>query len=46
MIECIAWFDDLFEEPTDIRRGVFHLGEQPGASTTFEPSAFARYRVA
>jgi L-alanine-DL-glutamate epimerase-like enolase superfamily enzyme len=46
LIECIPWFQDLFEDPTDIREGVFHLGEQPGASTTFEPGAFARYRVA
>ena len=46
MIECIPWLQDLFCEPADIRAGVFHVPETPGASTTFDERAFARYRVA
>jgi L-alanine-DL-glutamate epimerase-like enolase superfamily enzyme len=46
MIECIPWLQEIFERPADIRRGVFHPGDEPGASTTFDGDAFARYRVA
>jgi L-alanine-DL-glutamate epimerase-like enolase superfamily enzyme len=45
MIECIPWLQDLFVEPADIRAGVFHVGDTPGASTTFTPDALTRYRV-
>ncbi|MFC6155596.1 mandelate racemase/muconate lactonizing enzyme family protein [Kribbella jiaozuonensis] len=46
MIECIPWLQELFHEPADIRAGVFHVSETPGASTTFTDDAFAQYRVA
>ena len=46
MIECIPWLQEIFERPADIRRGVFHVGDEPGASTTFDASAFSKYRVA
>ncbi len=46
MIECIPWLQELFAEPADIRRGVFHVPDTPGASTTFDADAFARHRVA
>jgi L-alanine-DL-glutamate epimerase-like enolase superfamily enzyme len=46
MIECIPWLQEIFERPADIRNGVFHVGDEPGASTTFDAAAFARYRVA
>lgn len=46
MIECIPWLQDLFEEPADIRRGVFHVSSTPGASTTLTAEAFKTHRVA
>ncbi len=46
MIECIPWLQDLFVEPADIRNGMFHVSETPGASTTFDPTAFAKHRIA
>jgi L-alanine-DL-glutamate epimerase-like enolase superfamily enzyme len=46
MIECIPWLQDLFLEPADIREGYFHVSETPGASTTFDPDAFAKHRIA
>lgn len=46
MIECIPWLQDLFLEPADIRNGVFHVSDTPGASTSFDPVAFEKYRVA
>ena len=46
MIECIPWLQDIFERPADIREGVFHPGDEPGASTTFSREAFSKYRVA
>lgn len=46
MIECILWLQELFAEPLDIREGVFHLPETPGASTTFNAEKFIQYRVA
>lgn len=46
MIECIPWLQHLFAEPADIRDGVFHVPDTPGASTTFDPEAFEKYRVA
>lgn len=46
MIECIPWLQDVFAEPADIRQGSFHVPDTPGASTTFDDAAFARYRVA
>ena len=46
MIECIPWLQEIFERPADIRDGVFHVVRQPGASTTFDPSAFSKYRIA
>jgi L-alanine-DL-glutamate epimerase-like enolase superfamily enzyme len=45
MIECIPWLQHLFAEPADIRGGVFHVPMTPGASTTFDPGQFDRYRV-
>lgn len=46
MIECIPWLQELFVEPADIRDGVFHVPDTPGASTTFDPAAFEKHRVA
>lgn len=46
MIECIPWLQEIFREPADIRNGVFHVPETPGASTDFRDDMFARYRVA
>jgi L-alanine-DL-glutamate epimerase-like enolase superfamily enzyme len=46
MIECIPWLQEIFERPADIRAGVFHVGDEPGASTTFDEAAFKRFRVA
>jgi L-alanine-DL-glutamate epimerase-like enolase superfamily enzyme len=46
MIECIPWLQHLFTEPVDIREGVFHVPDAPGASTTFDPEAFKKHRVA
>jgi L-alanine-DL-glutamate epimerase-like enolase superfamily enzyme len=46
MIECIPWLQELFAEPAVIQDGVFHVPDTPGASTTFDPDAFARCRVA
>lgn len=46
MIECIPWLQHLFAEPADIRDGVFHVPDTPGASTTFDPDAFEKFRVA
>jgi L-alanine-DL-glutamate epimerase-like enolase superfamily enzyme len=46
MIECIPWLQELFERPAVIERGVFRPGDEPGASTTFAPDAFAAHRVA
>jgi L-alanine-DL-glutamate epimerase-like enolase superfamily enzyme len=46
MIECIPWLQEMFEEPADIRRGVFHVPDTPGASTTFDEAKFKEFRVA
>lgn len=46
MIECIFWLQDIFEEPLDIRRGVFFLPETPGASTTIRHDMFDKFRIA
>lgn len=46
MIECIPWLQELFVEPVDIRDGVFHVSDTPGASTTFDPAQFEAHRVA
>jgi len=36
----------VFKEPVDIREGILHLPETPGASTEFIPEMFKKYRVA
>jgi L-alanine-DL-glutamate epimerase-like enolase superfamily enzyme len=46
MIECIPWLQELFAEPADIRDGTFHIPATPGASTTFDPKMFEKFRVA
>jgi hypothetical protein len=46
MIECIPWLHEIFEEPADIRSGVFHVPDTPGASTTFHEERFNEFRVA
>jgi L-alanine-DL-glutamate epimerase-like enolase superfamily enzyme len=46
MIECIPWLQELFEEPADIVDGTFRVPPTPGASTTFAPAMFQRFRVA
>lgn len=46
MIECIPWLQELFQEPADIRGGVFHVSQTPGASTAFDPAMFTKVRVA
>jgi len=45
MIECIPWLQDLFIEPAVIKNGWFEVSDTPGASTSFEPKAFAAHRV-
>ena len=46
MIECIPWLQELFAEPADIRDGTFRIPATPGASTTFDPKMFEKFRVA
>jgi len=46
MIECIPWLQEIFATPADIRDGVFHVPDEPGASTTFDPDRFDEFRVA
>ncbi|WP_031239729.1 mandelate racemase/muconate lactonizing enzyme family protein [Mesorhizobium sp. LNJC405B00] len=46
MIECIPWLQELFQEPADIRNGVFNVPDTPGASTTFDRPMFEKHRVA
>jgi L-alanine-DL-glutamate epimerase-like enolase superfamily enzyme len=46
MIECIPWLQEIFAEPADIRDGVFHVPDTPGASTTFNEERFREFRVA
>lgn len=46
MLEYIPWILDLFEDPVEVREGMLHLPERPGASTTMRPQALERYRVA
>lgn len=46
MIECIPWLQDVFTQPISIEQGWFIAPEVPGASTDFDPEAYARYRVA
>jgi L-alanine-DL-glutamate epimerase-like enolase superfamily enzyme len=46
MMECILWLQELFVEPLDIRGGVFHLSDTPGASTSMNPEKFQEFRVA
>ncbi len=46
MIECIFWLQDIFEEPLNIRQGVFFLPETPGASTAIREDMFKKYRIA
>jgi hypothetical protein len=36
----------MFEEPADIRRGVFHVPDTPGASTAFDEAKFKEFRIA
>jgi L-alanine-DL-glutamate epimerase-like enolase superfamily enzyme len=46
MIECIPWLQEIFVEPADIREGVFHVPDTPGASTTFDQERFNEFRIA
>jgi L-alanine-DL-glutamate epimerase-like enolase superfamily enzyme len=46
MIECIPWLQEIFESPVDVRDGVFHVPDEPGASTTFDERRFHEFRVA
>lgn len=46
MLEYIPWILDLFEDPVDVREGLLHLPDRPGASTDMRPDALTRYRVA
>lgn len=46
MIECIFWLQQIFEEPLDIRQGIFFLPSTPGASTAIREDMFQKYRIA
>jgi L-alanine-DL-glutamate epimerase-like enolase superfamily enzyme len=46
MIECIPWLQEIFAVPADIRDGVFHVPDEPGASTTFDERKFDEFRIA
>jgi L-alanine-DL-glutamate epimerase-like enolase superfamily enzyme len=43
ILEYIPWIKDHFQEPIDVRGGVYKRPEQPGASTTILPSSFHRH---
>ncbi|MCV3736097.1 mandelate racemase/muconate lactonizing enzyme family protein [Rhizobium sp. TRM96647] len=43
ILEYIPWIKDHFEEPIDVRDGVYRRPERPGASTTVLEESFARY---
>lgn len=45
MMEYIPWLLDVFVEPMNYKDGVLVLPETPGASTDFDPDAFAKYRI-
>jgi hypothetical protein len=42
-LEYIPWTKDCFLEPADVVDGYFKLMQQPAASTTPTPAAWARY---
>jgi L-alanine-DL-glutamate epimerase-like enolase superfamily enzyme len=44
VLEYIPWIRDCFEEPMRVVDGHFQRPQQPGASTTPTPQAWARYR--
>lgn len=43
ILEYIPWIKDHFEEPIQVRDGVYKRPEQPGASTTPLAESFGRY---
>lgn len=43
ILEYIPWIKDHFQEPIDVRGGVYKRPEQPGASTTILPASFERH---
>lgn len=43
ILEYIPWIKDHFEEPIEVRDGVFKLPEQPGAGTTLKPESLAAF---
>ncbi len=40
-----GWWDPLFEEPLDIRRGVLHLHDRPGFGRSFAQDVIRKYAV-
>jgi L-alanine-DL-glutamate epimerase-like enolase superfamily enzyme len=46
LVECIPWAQELFADELEIRPGRLRPSDTPGASTTFDPAAFAALRVA
>jgi L-alanine-DL-glutamate epimerase-like enolase superfamily enzyme len=46
VLEYIPWIKDCFLEPAQVVDGHFSLPQQPGASTTPTPAAWAKYRQA
>jgi len=46
MIECIPWLQEIFAAPVDIRDGVFHVPDEPGASDHLDEGKFHEFRVA
>lgn len=46
LLEYIPWLRDCFEEPATVEEGFFTVPQQPGAGTTFKPSALEKYGVA
>lgn len=43
ILEYIPWIKDHFHEPANVESGIFRRPQQPGASTTPLPQAFAHY---
>ncbi len=45
MIEYLPWAREIFVEPIDVRNGVCHLPETPGASSGIRSDARARFAI-
>ena len=43
ILEYIPWIKDQFEEPVEVKDGVYSLPQQPGASSTLLAGSMARF---